>query len=70
MLCSQDECSFVSLRDVERCMIVFEYFFEQMGLFSERMNDKATKENKEVSKFFLDHLFSNVTVSATIHCSH
>ena len=49
MLCSQDECSFVSLRDVERCMIVFEYFFEQMGLFSERMNDKATKENKEVN---------------------
>eukprot|EP00731_Ephydatia_muelleri_P024235 Em0016g506a len=42
----EDECSFVSLRDVERCMIVFEYFFEQKDLFGEPMNEKATKEKK------------------------
>ena len=26
MILLQDECSYVSLRDVERCMIVFEWF--------------------------------------------
>ena len=57
MLCSQDECSFVSLRDVERCMIVFEYFFEQKDLFAERMNEKATKEKKVVIICLLDHYF-------------
>ena len=30
---SQDECSFVSLRDVERTMLVFEYFYGQIDDF-------------------------------------
>ena len=38
---SQDECSFVSLRDVERAMIVFEFFVEHMGLFAPLINTKA-----------------------------
>ena len=43
----QDECSFVSLRDVERAMLVFVYFFEKMDLFRDAMNKKERKE-KEV----------------------
>ena len=31
----QDECSFVSLRDVERAMIVFEWFYENNDFFVE-----------------------------------
>ena len=31
----QDECSFVSLRDVERAMIVFEWFYEKNDFFQE-----------------------------------
>ena len=40
----QDECSFVSLRDVERAMLVFVYFFEKMDLFRDAMNKKERKE--------------------------
>ena len=29
----QDECSFVSLRDVERAMIVFKYFYKKVPDF-------------------------------------
>ena len=38
----------MSLRDVERCMIVFEYFFERKDLFSPGMVKKAAKEKKVV----------------------
>ena len=34
----QDECSFVSLRDVERAMLVFEYFYDKMYLFGHLMD--------------------------------
>ena len=37
----QDECSFVSLRDVDRAMIVFEYFYDKMSLFGPRMETWA-----------------------------
>ncbi len=41
----EDECSFVSLRDVERAMIVFEYFFEKMAsLFGPLIDQKAVQE--------------------------
>ena len=41
MFCEQDECSFVSLRDVERAMIVFEYLFSMMDIFGPHMDDYA-----------------------------
>ena len=34
-MCVQDECSFVSLRDVERAMIVFEWFYENNEFFQQ-----------------------------------
>ena len=40
----QDECSFVSLRDVERAMIVFKYFYNKMALFGPLM-DKQEEQN-------------------------
>ncbi len=44
-----DECSFVSLRDVERTMIVFEYFLEKMvGLFGPRIELKAQEERVSI----------------------
>lgn len=40
----QDECSFVSLRDVERAMIVFEYMYSMMDVLGPLVNDWAEKE--------------------------
>ncbi|GCB69384.1 hypothetical protein scyTo_0001043 [Scyliorhinus torazame] len=34
----QDECSFVSLRDVERCMKVFVWFYEQRQMLLNKLN--------------------------------
>ena len=42
----QDECSFVSLRDVERAMIVFKY--EKMDIFGPLI-DKKQKNDEEVT---------------------
>ena len=39
---SQDECSFVSLRDVERSMIVFQYFSQNYKLFCDSVLQKAS----------------------------
>ena len=42
----QTECSFVSLRDVERAMVVFEYFYEKMGtVFTQLINEGAKKDH-------------------------
>lgn len=40
----KDECSFVSLRDVERAMIVFRYFCEKEEIFQELVTAIAMKE--------------------------
>ena len=40
----KDECSFVSLRDVERAMLVFIYFFEKMHLFRDPIDRKKMEE--------------------------
>ncbi len=37
----KDECSFVSLRDVERTMIVFEYLYDMMNVFGPLMDEYA-----------------------------
>jgi hypothetical protein len=37
----QDECSFVSLRDVERAMIVFEHFYENIDDFQQADQKQA-----------------------------
>ena len=34
----QDECSFVSLRDVERAMIVFEWFYDKTKVIESELN--------------------------------
>ena len=46
----------MSLRDVERAMIVFEYFYDKMEVFGPRMDNMAARElemedEKEVSLF-------------------
>ena len=41
---SQDECSFVSLRDIERALIVFKYFYEKNSKFEELIAAKAKAE--------------------------
>ena len=33
----QDECSFVSLRDVERAMIVFEWFYDKTNVIEHEL---------------------------------
>ncbi len=42
----QDECSFVSLRDVARTMIVFEYLYGMMDVFGPLMDKYANGEMK------------------------
>ena len=42
--CLQDECSFVSLRDVERAMIVFLFFVEKVDLFKDLVAGRANDE--------------------------
>ena len=45
---AQNECSFVSLRDVERAMIVFEYFYEKMDrVFAPLINKRAEEAYNE-----------------------
>ena len=34
----QDECSFVSLRDVERAMIVFEWFYDKTNVIEQELS--------------------------------
>ena len=34
----QDECSFVSLRDVERAMIVFEWFYDKTSIIEQELS--------------------------------
>ena len=41
---SQDECSFVSLRDIERALIVFKYFYKKNSKFEELIAAKAEAE--------------------------
>ena len=41
---SQDECSFVSLRDVERAMIVFKFFISKFELFKDLIAAKAKND--------------------------
>ena len=38
----------MSLRDVERAMIVFEYFYERMNLFAPLIDKKASEELRDV----------------------
>ena len=40
----------MSLRDVERAMIVFEYFYDKMGVFGKEMNDVAAKDDPELEE--------------------
>ena len=40
----QDECSFVSLRDVERAMIVFEWFYENNEFFEQLLRKEQGYE--------------------------
>ena len=44
----QNECSFVSLRDVERTMIVFEYFYHMMDIFGPRMDEWACGKHRHI----------------------
>lgn len=43
----KDECSYVSLRDVERAMIVFNYMHEMMDILGPLMDQWAMREFAE-----------------------
>jgi hypothetical protein len=40
----ENECNFVSLRDVQRAMIVFEYMYDMMEVFGPRMDEYAERQ--------------------------
>ena len=57
LLCSfQDECSFVSLRDVERAMIVFEYLYDMMDTFGPLMDRWATGQQRHIDNKDMDEV--------------
>ncbi|KAM9780063.1 E3 ubiquitin-protein ligase rnf213-alpha-like [Neosynchiropus ocellatus] len=43
----KDECSFVSLRDVERCMKAFTWFYDKHGMFFEELGALERSEDHE-----------------------
>ena len=43
-VCLQDESSFVSLRDVERAMIIFEWFYDKNEFFEKLMKQMSMYE--------------------------
>ncbi|XP_076009047.1 E3 ubiquitin-protein ligase rnf213-alpha-like isoform X2 [Genypterus blacodes] len=49
MRARKDECSFVSLRDVERCMQVFVWFHEKHPMFAEKLEAFLRKSRKPPS---------------------
>ncbi|XP_072098497.1 E3 ubiquitin-protein ligase rnf213-alpha-like [Mobula birostris] len=49
MRCQQDECSFVSLRDVERCMKVFVWFYSHQNMLLNNLKQFLEDNNKEES---------------------
>ena len=46
----QNECSFVSLRDVERCLVVLKWFSDHMYLLRPLLDERAKKEHEEEEK--------------------
>ena len=48
----QDECSFVSLRDVVRTMIVFEYFYTKMIHFEEAAMEARKDDQSQVHCYY------------------
>ncbi|MCJ8738386.1 hypothetical protein PDJAM_G00035330 [Pangasius djambal] len=46
----KDECSFVSLRDVERCMQVFVWFYTNHKMFFEELEEFLKRKNQKQSK--------------------
>ena len=60
VLSFQDECSFVSLRDIERSMIVFDYFYSKHELYFEGVLKKAEQAEKG------QRLFLQVCTSCTL----
>ena len=48
----QDECSFVSLRDVERAMIVFEWFYDKTSVIEHELKNQ---EGCKVTNSLLYH---------------
>ena len=61
----QDECSFVSLRDVERAMIVFEWFYDKTKIIEDEL--KKQEDYKVTMTHFIIHLHCHICI-ATEHC--
>ncbi len=62
----QDECSFVSLRDVERAMIVFEYLYGMIDILSPLMDEWANGEHRHVDNEDEDMVRKSLHEEATI----
>ena len=53
----QDECSFVSLRDVERAMIVFEWFYENNDFFENLLKVEQGYEVQCMITITIHHIY-------------
>lgn len=54
----KDECSFVSLRDVERCMQVFKWFYSKYKMFFEDLEEFLKNKKQKQSKSVVDEASS------------
>ena len=43
----------MSLRDVERAMLVFTYFFEKMDLLRDKLDEQERKEKEAENRIFV-----------------
>ena len=60
----------MSLRDVERAMIVFEYFFDKMEVFELKINERAEKhdlEMEDIEQVCLTHSLHLISFLLLIH---
>ncbi|KAM9843458.1 E3 ubiquitin-protein ligase rnf213-alpha-like [Aulostomus maculatus] len=68
----KDECSFVSLRDVERCMLAFVWFYDNHVMFFaelEHFNNQNTKETEGIQPEARDSVFWSLIMAIGV-CYH
>ena len=51
----------MSLRDVERAMLVFTYFFEKMDLLRDKLDEQERKEKEAENRIFVSCMSLHTT---------
>ncbi|XP_023555015.1 E3 ubiquitin-protein ligase RNF213 [Octodon degus] len=65
----ENECSFVSLRDVERCVRVFQWFHKHSNMLLEHLNTFLSKSNASKNNFKRDPVLWSLVLAIGV-CYH